>query len=62
MSCVVCIALGGDQVISCMRHELSLMLLFEEGPYPPLSSLGGQGYMEILAKYELKSPTQILLG
>jgi hypothetical protein len=44
-------------VISCMRHELSLMLLFEESPCPPLCSLGGQGYMEILAKYELMSPT-----
>jgi hypothetical protein len=38
-----------------MRHELSLMLLFEEGPCPPLYSLGGQGFMEIL-----RSPTQIL--
>jgi hypothetical protein len=43
-----------------MRHELSLMVLFEEGLCPPLYSLGGQGYMEILARYKLRSPT--LLG
>jgi hypothetical protein len=45
-----------------MRYEFSLMVLFEEGPFPPLSSLGGQGYMEILARYELRSPTRVLFG
>jgi hypothetical protein len=48
-----------------MRHELSLvvlMVLFEEGPYLPLYSLGGQRYMEILARYELRSPTRESLG
>jgi hypothetical protein len=44
-----------------MRHELSLIILFEEGPYPPLYSLGGQDYMEILARYELRTPTRVLL-
>jgi hypothetical protein len=59
---MVCIALGADWVISCMRHKLSLMLQFEEGPYPPLYSLGGQGYMEILVGYNPKSPTGVLFG
>jgi hypothetical protein len=44
-----------------MRHELSLVVLFEEGPCPPLYSLEGHGYMEILARYELRSPTRVLL-
>jgi hypothetical protein len=41
---------------------MSLMLLLEEGPCPPLYSLGGQGYMKIIARYELRSPTGVLLG
>jgi hypothetical protein len=49
MSCVVvCIIL--DDV------------MFGGGLYPPLYSLGGQGYMEVLAKYELSSLTRVLLG
>jgi hypothetical protein len=49
MSCVVvCIALG--------------VSMFEGGPCPPLYSLGGQDYMEILARYKLMSPTRVLYG
>jgi hypothetical protein len=43
-----------------MRHELSLVLLLEEGPCPPLYSLEGQSYMEVLVGYELRSPTRVL--
>jgi hypothetical protein len=38
------------------------MLMLEEGPCPPLYSLGGQGYMEDLVGYEPRSPTQVLFG
>jgi hypothetical protein len=47
--CMVCIALVVD------RDDLGD--LGWRGPYPPLYSLVGQGYMEILAGYELRSPT-----
>jgi hypothetical protein len=45
---VVCIALGA--------------VMFGGGLCPPLYSLGGQGYMEVLAKYKLRSSTRVLLG
>jgi hypothetical protein len=45
-----------------MKHELSLMVSFEEGPCLRLYNLRGQDYMEILARYELRSPIQIILG
>jgi hypothetical protein len=48
---VVCIALGVD-----------LVDLFGGGLCPPLYTLGGQVYMEILAKYKLRSPTRVLFG
>jgi hypothetical protein len=38
------------------------MLLFVEGPYLPLYSLGGLGYMGVLVGYEPRSPTRVLLG
>jgi hypothetical protein len=48
-------------VVVCIVLDIDLVDLFGGGPYPPLYS-GGQGYMEILAGYELRSLTQVLSG
>jgi hypothetical protein len=51
MSCVVCIALGGDRVISC----------FEGVPICPYI-VWGIDYMEVLIGYKLRSPTEYFSG
>jgi hypothetical protein len=49
-------------VVVCIALGVNLGDLFGEGPCPPLYSLGEQGYMEVLARYELRSPTRVLFG
>jgi hypothetical protein len=49
-------------MVACIVLGVVLVDLVGGGPYLPLYSLGGQGYMEILAKYELRSPTRVLFG
>jgi hypothetical protein len=56
MSCVVCIAFDGDQVISWV------IPLFGGGPVRPYIVWGGQVYMEVLVRYKPRSPTRVLFG
>jgi hypothetical protein len=46
----------------CITLGVDLGDLVCRGSLPPLYSLGGQGYVEILARYELRSTTRVLFG
>jgi hypothetical protein len=58
---VVCIALGVDR--GDLLHEVRVVphRPVGGGSLSALYSLGGQGYMKILARCELRSPTRVLL-
>jgi hypothetical protein len=47
--------------MSCVLIFIALEVeWFGGGLYPPLYSLGGQSYMEILDRYLLRSPIRVL--
>jgi hypothetical protein len=48
-------------MVVCIGLDFDVGWFFGAGPCPPLYSLEGQGYMKILAKYELRSPTRMTL-
>jgi hypothetical protein len=53
-SCVICISLDGDRVISCLEGVPIRAYIVGGG--------GGQVYMEVIVGYKLRSPTRVLFG